>query len=82
MTCFYEQKIQQALEDLRTKKIRLSQLLARAREGYTAVIQATVTQLAVCATKMASSTLPTVIGPLTSVLTEQQARATPRVVIE
>jgi len=73
MTCFYEQKIQQALEDLRTKKfVLVSVILARARGGYTAVIQATVAQLA------ASAAPSTVIGPLTSILTEQQAQATPK----
>jgi hypothetical protein len=39
--------------------------LARVR-GYTAVMQAIVPQLAICATKKASNTLSTVIGALAS----------------
>src|SRR2546421_9225213 len=54
-------------------------ILARARGGgYTAVVQATVARLAVCATKMASDVLSTVIGGLASVPTKRQVRATPR----
>ena len=53
--------------------------LARARGGgYTAVVQAIVAQLAVCATKTASDVLSTVIGALASVPAKRQVRATPR----
>src|SRR2546421_8842481 len=46
--------------------------LARARGGgYTAVVQAIVAQLAVCATKTASNVLSTVIGALASVPTKR-----------
>jgi len=54
-------------------------ILARARGGgYTVVVQAIVARLAVCATKMASDVLSTVIGGLASVPTKRQVRATPR----
>ena len=53
--------------------------LARARGGgYTAVVQAIVAQLAVCATKTASDVLSAVIGALASVPTKRQVRATRR----
>ena len=54
-------------------------ILARAKGGkYTAIVQATVARLAVCATKMASDVLFIVIGDLASVPTKRQVRATPR----
>jgi hypothetical protein len=54
-------------------------ILAQARgRGYTAAVQAIVTQLAAYATRTASDALSTAISALASVPIRQQARAIPR----